>query len=72
MPQAPECKMCGGLMELQTVRAPHPADDQHLFRCPHCHHVVKAIPTCHRLSRRGRFTILLHFRHPIARWTKSL
>jgi hypothetical protein len=24
MPQAPECRMCGELMELRIVRAPHP------------------------------------------------
>jgi hypothetical protein len=35
--------MCGELMELKTIRAPHPADDVHVFRCPYCHHVVKAI-----------------------------
>jgi hypothetical protein len=43
MPQAPECKICGELLELKTIRAPHPADDVHVFRCPHCCHVVKAI-----------------------------
>ena len=43
MPQAPECKMCGELMELRTVRAPHPADDVQVFRCPYCHYVAKAV-----------------------------
>ena len=43
MPQAPECRMCGELMELRIVRAPPPADDLHIFRCPYCHHVAKAI-----------------------------
>jgi hypothetical protein len=43
MPQAPECRMCGELMELQIIRAPHPADDAHVFRCPYCRHVAKAI-----------------------------
>jgi hypothetical protein len=45
MPQAPECKMCGELMELHTIRAPHPADDLPIFRCPYCHHVAKAVLT---------------------------
>jgi hypothetical protein len=43
MLQAPECKVCGDLMELQTVLAPHPADDEHFFRCPYCHRVIRAI-----------------------------
>jgi uncharacterized Zn finger protein len=43
MPQPPECKMCGELMELRIIRAPHPADDIHVFRCPYCRYVAKAI-----------------------------
>jgi hypothetical protein len=44
MPQALECKRCGELMELRTVPAPYPADDEHFFRCPHCYFVVRVIP----------------------------
>jgi hypothetical protein len=51
MPQAPECWMCGELMELRIVRAPHPADDLHIFRCPYCHHVAKAILNAPRTAR---------------------
>ena len=50
MPKAPECRMCGELMELRIIRASHPADDLHIFRCPHCHHVVKAIVTAPRAA----------------------
>ena len=46
MPKAPECRMCGELMELRIIRASHPADDLHIFRCPHCHHVVEGDRHC--------------------------
>jgi hypothetical protein len=43
MPQPPECWTCGEL-ELRIVRAPYPADDMHLYRCPYCRFVAKALP----------------------------
>jgi hypothetical protein len=43
MPQPPECWTCGEL-EPRIVRAPYPADDMHLYRCPYCRFVAKALP----------------------------
>ena len=37
MPQIPKCPNCGHPLVVQRiVRAPHPADDQYLFRCLAC------------------------------------
>jgi hypothetical protein len=46
---AQDCPKCGRPMTLRRAhRAPHPADDEHVFHCPHCHvdYVVKGnMPT---------------------------
>ncbi len=51
MPSEPNCSKCGRPMTLRRAyRAPHPADDEHMFHCPHCDldYVVKGnMPTGH-------------------------
>ena len=38
MPQIPKCPNCGQTLVLHKItRAPHPADDQLIFRCTDCY-----------------------------------